>query len=237
LTVDLAGLPDGRRTLRPVAADLAGNRSATAPGVTLRLDRRPPGIPRNVRLARTGSGTRATFAQATGDAGSPIAGIVVSASAVMSVTNLASRREVIPRTKVSYTALGSPHRELRFPCDADLDGTSRYLLRSTNQKGFAADPRGTPAVEEVYDSGRECGTIQRESVVLLALACPTAIGVGGILRGRPTLRVKLADGMHTASAWATPTAAGGHRRLRRRRLADDGHERPRGRGTRAPSQL
>ena len=288
LTVDLAGLRDGRRTLRPVAADLAGNRSATAPGVTLLLDRRPPGVPRNVRLTRTGSGAQATFARATGDAGSPIAGteirssigtgplsawrltratnlsvsgpanrsvhaelrtvdtaqnhsrvvrvdlpararsanargkcsraggcsrprrrtssprrrvaqvveaakarkrdtatcytgvivapykrieklavrfeaentsagaaitfgdpkprvcrsgkLFVSASAVMSVTNLVSRREVIPRTKVSYTVVSSPHRELRFPCDADLDGTSRYLLRSTNQKGFAVDP-------------------------------------------------------------------------------------------------
>jgi hypothetical protein len=56
------------------------------------------------------------------------------------------------------------------------------------QKGAGA------VVEEIYDSGRECGTIERESVVMLTLACPTALGVGGVLRGRPSLRVKYADG-------------------------------------------
>ena len=50
------------------------------------------------------------------------------------------------------------------------------------------------AVEEIYDSGRECGTIRQESVVMLTVACPTALGVAGILRGRPTLRVRYADG-------------------------------------------
>jgi hypothetical protein len=73
LAVGLAGLRDGRRTLRPVATDLAGNRSATAPGVTLLLDRRAPAVPRNVRLVRTGSGARATFTRAASDGGSPIA--------------------------------------------------------------------------------------------------------------------------------------------------------------------
>jgi hypothetical protein len=50
------------------------------------------------------------------------------------------------------------------------------------------------AVEEIYDSGRECGTIRQESVVMLTVACPTALGVGGVLRGRPTLRVRYTDG-------------------------------------------
>jgi hypothetical protein len=73
LDVALAALRDGRRTLRPVATDLAGNRSATAPGVTLLLDRRSPGVPRNVRLTRTPSGARGSFSRASADSGSPIA--------------------------------------------------------------------------------------------------------------------------------------------------------------------
>ena len=48
--------------------------------------------------------------------------------------------------------------------------------------------------EEIYDSGRECGTISAESVVMLTLACPRALGVGGVVRGRPALRARTADG-------------------------------------------
>ena len=72
LAVALGGLHDGRRTLRAFATDLAGNRSATVPGVTLLLDRTSPGVPRNVKLVRVGGGARATFSRPGADGGSPI---------------------------------------------------------------------------------------------------------------------------------------------------------------------
>ena len=146
LDVGLAALGDGRRTLRPVATDLAGNRSETAPGVTLLLDRRPPGVPRNVRLTRTASGARGSFSRASADSGSPI-----SASEVRSAVGASAfgpwRRTATPFA-IAGRAGASIHVEVR---SVDMAGNRSRAVR-VDLAARARSSTGRPACR----AGRAC---------------------------------------------------------------------------------
>jgi hypothetical protein len=87
---------------------------------------------------------------------------------------------------------GSAGPDVRFVGDLKRAGPTRWCGHL--EVGVRQPDSGDLQVEQRDDSGRECGTIAGESVVMLTLACPRAIGVGGVLRGRPRLQVKRADG-------------------------------------------
>lgn len=93
---------------------------------------------------------------------------------------------------------GSAASDVRFTGEVRRSGRTRWcghLEVAVRQPGS-----GDLRVTEIFDSGRECGTIRAESVVMLTLACDRALGVGGVLRGRPRLRVERADGSVRAVA-------------------------------------
>lgn len=87
---------------------------------------------------------------------------------------------------------GSAAPDVRYVGDLRRAGPTRWCGHL--EVGVRQPDSGDLQVEQRDDSGRECGTIAGESVVMLTLACPRAIGVGGVLRGRPRLQVKRADG-------------------------------------------
>ena len=99
----------------------------------------------------------------------------------------------VPVQKVRAVVKGSAASDVRFV------GDLRWRAKTTQwcghlEVGVKQLDSGALHAEEIFGSGRECGTIRNESVVMLTLACPRAIGVGGVLRGRPTLRARMAGG-------------------------------------------
>jgi hypothetical protein len=99
----------------------------------------------------------------------------------------------VPAQKVRAVVKGSAASDVRFV------GDLRRRTKTTQwcghlEVGVRQLDSGALHAEDIFDSGRECGTIRNESVVMLTLACPRAIGVGGVLRGRPTLRARMAGG-------------------------------------------
>lgn len=110
--VDLGSLREGRTLLRPVAFDLAGNRSPTAPALTLLLDRRPPGVPRAVRLVRSTGGARLSFSRPSRDSGSPIGATEVRSSAGSGALG-AWRTTGAASVRLSGRASQSLHAEVR----------------------------------------------------------------------------------------------------------------------------
>ena len=157
VTIALGGLRDGRRTLRPAATDLAGNRSSTSPGMTLLLDRREPGAPRNVRLTRTAGGARGMFSRPSADSGSPIRGIEVrsaSGSRALSAwrstngtsaTFTGQTNESIHAELRSFDAAGNRSRVVRVDLPARArSATGRPACRTTGRNCSRA-PRRAPS--------------------------------------------------------------------------------------------
>ena len=154
-TVDLGDLHDGRTLLRPAAVDLAGNRSATAPAVTLLLDRRPPGVPRSVRLTRTAGGGRVTFARPSTDGGSPIAGVEVRISVGAGALS-AWRLSHATSLAISGRATRSLHAEIR---GVDTAGNRSRVVRVDVAAGASAGA-GRP----VCRPGRSCARAPQRKV-------------------------------------------------------------------------
>ena len=111
--------------------------------------------------------------------------------------SLAALPAKVPAQKVRAVVKGSVTPDVRFVGDLRRRAkTTRWCGHL--EVGVRRLDSGALRAEDIFDSARECGTIRNESVVMLTLACPRAIGVGGVLRGRPTLRARMAGG-HTRS--------------------------------------
>ena len=115
------------------------------------------------------------------------------AAAVWATGTLAaqSRAPSAPATKHAVVR-GAVGTDLTYV--GDLRRTTATRWCGTLEVSVRRPGSGTPPVQDIYGSGRECGTISKQSVVMVALACPRAVGVAAVLRGRPRLRAKLANG-------------------------------------------
>jgi hypothetical protein len=100
----------------------------------------------------------------------------------------------VPAQKVRAVVKGSAASDVRFVGDLRRRAKKTTQWCGHLEVGVTQLDSGALHAEEIFDSGRECGTIRNESVVMLTLACPRAIGVGGVLRGRPMLRARMAGG-------------------------------------------
>lgn len=110
----------------------------------------------------------------------------------VSSTLSARSRPTTPAPERTHAIIkGSAAPDVRFVGDLRRAGRTRWCGHL--EVGVRQPGSGSLQVEQRDDSGRECGTILGESVVMLTLACSRAIGVGGVLRGRPRLQVKRAD--------------------------------------------
>lgn len=115
-------------------------------------------------------------------------------TALMSVAVAGAARSPslkLPATKHAVIR-GSVGRDVTYLGDLKRTGATRWC--GTLEVSVDRPNTGSPPIEDIYGSGRECGTILQQSVVMVALACPRAIGVGAVLRGRPRLQVRLAGG-------------------------------------------
>jgi hypothetical protein len=99
----------------------------------------------------------------------------------------------VPAQEVHAVVKGSAASDVRFVGDLRRRPKTTHWCGHL-EVGVRQLGSGALHAEDIFDSGRECGTIRNESVVMLTLACPRAIGVGGVLRGRPTLRARIAGG-------------------------------------------
>lgn len=101
-----------------------------------------------------------------------------------------SRPPTPPATKHAVVR-GHAGTAVTYIGDLKRTGATRWC--GTLEVSVRRPDSGTPPTEDIYGSGRECGTITQQSVVMVALGCPRAIGVGAVLRGSPRLQAKLAD--------------------------------------------
>jgi hypothetical protein len=115
------------------------------------------------------------------------------AALVLSIGGATTRSQAAkPAERVRAVVKGNVGSDVRFVGELARSGATRWCghleVRVRDRSS------GSLQGEYGYDSARKCGTISRESVVILTLACSRAIGAAAVLRGRPVLRAKLADG-------------------------------------------
>jgi hypothetical protein len=120
------------------------------------------------------------------------ASVVVTVLTCVAVAGAARSTSPKPPATKHAVVRGSVGRDVTYVGDLKRTGATRWC--GTLEVSVDRPNSGSPPIEDIYGSGRECGTILQQSVVMVALACPRAIGVGAVLRGRPRLRVRLAGG-------------------------------------------
>ena len=117
-----------------------------------------------------------------------LVGLVAVSASFAARSGLATR----PPATTHAVVKGTAGKDIKYTGNLRRSRATRWC--GSLQVRVPEGDSGSGAITRIFSSGRECGSIGQQSVVMLTLACPSTLGVGAVLRGRPRLRATLPGG-------------------------------------------